>query len=388
MGSKVKWLIGIGVLWIVCLAAIVWDLYQTKASLGYIHQLRNQVFDFRQDYFEHKPYRTHDLRSIATRIESINHLSQALEQQNHSFSFHPDLSQLLYTLDRFLDQSQQYLSVEFDVIELIQLLQTLRKKYAEDPDQQNNYFKISTYVFEVLYAEQRNNPDIFLAFDRLFQYSLEQTGDTQNDLQTALAKASQVLNGYAQGFYLVNKLVRHPFYTQVVKVEDEYEELLNYHVWFTLAISSLFIGYVLVVGPRVVHREAQQEAKPQAQPSSPDPSSRVEAVVHFDEMSDILGNDEDAMVMVLKVFLQDHSNDQALLRQAIDEGRREQATRLAHSLKGIGGGLSAPLLTEAARDLEMALVNQSADVEDKLARLNGVLLRVFEEVRDHLESEK
>ncbi len=100
------------------------------------------------------------------------------------------------------------------------------------------------------------------------------------------------------------------------------------------------------------------------------------------------GNDEDAMVMVLKVFLQDHSNDQALLRQAIDEGQREQATRLAHSLKGIGGGLSAPLLTEAARDLEMALVNQSVDVEDKLARLNGVLLRVLEEVRDHLESEK
>ena len=392
MSSKVKWLISIGVFWFACLALISWDLYQVKTSLRYIHQLRNQVFDFRQDYFEHKPYRTHDLNDVATRVESIHHLSQALSQQNTALSFHPDLSQFLYTLDRFFDQSQQYLGVEFDVIALIHQLQALREKYATNPERQSDYFKISTYVFEIVYDEKRYNPHIFLAFDRLFQRSLDFKSEEQHDLQIALASASRVLNGYAQGYYLVNQLVRHPFYDQIIIVEDRYEQQLTFYVWFTLFMSALFLLYVLSVWSRVIRREwsRRENTTPNEKQSPPQTKvvDTVESVVHFDELEEVLANDTDAMEMILNVFLQDHKDDEQRLRQAIDQHQQEEAVRLAHSLKGIGGGLSAPLLIDAARDLELALANQSADVEKKLARLTGVLLRAFEEVSQYLESEK
>lgn len=57
------------------------------------------------------------------------------------------------------------------------------------------------------------------------------------------------------------------------------------------------------------------------------------------------------------------------IRQAIDEDRREEATRLAHQLKGAGGGYGFTSISSAAAAVEGAL-ESDAQVDTVVAALS------------------
>ncbi len=391
MRTKVKGLLLLGSVWSACLLAILLNLYQTKTSLDIIHQLRDVTVNFRQSYFEHQPYQAHSLSDVAQQIEAINTISRALTKQNAQFSIHPDLSQLLYTLNRFLDQAQQFLGGELDLAALVQSLQNYRNQYAQQPELQQRYFQISTYVFDVLYGTNKADPRTFRALDDLFYFSRSLRGQQQIDLQTALAKTTKVLNQYAQGAYLVKQLSQHPFYQQIGLAETEYEQLLEQHVLIGLLLCALFIVFVAAAGFAAAKQRSRGalttlSAQSVVPPLTASPSAP--SIIDFAALSDTLGQDLTAVDMLLNVFLADHGHDSELLRQAIERQDRPTSVRLAHSLKGIGGGLSAPQLMEAAYDLEMALLNKAPEVHALLERLTAILGRACEEARDYLECEK
>ncbi|CAK0763935.1 two-component system, sensor histidine kinase and response regulator [Gammaproteobacteria bacterium] len=73
-----------------------------------------------------------------------------------------------------------------------------------------------------------------------------------------------------------------------------------------------------------------------------------------------------AYYRLLMKFANNHENTVTEIRQAVDYGDHALAVRLAHTLKGVAGTIGAIPLHQAARDLEMALINADIDLIDGL----------------------
>ena len=61
----------------------------------------------------------------------------------------------------------------------------------------------------------------------------------------------------------------------------------------------------------------------------------------------------------LEIFTRNHGDVTNLIQQCLEVEDWEQATRHAHSLKGVAATLGSSLISEAARDLESALKEQA-----------------------------
>jgi len=83
---------------------------------------------------------------------------------------------------------------------------------------------------------------------------------------------------------------------------------------------------------------------------------------------------------VLGMFIEHHTDDLERIRDALREGSREEARRLAHSLKGTAATLGAEPLREAALTLEMAIKStvDAATIETAMSavapHLNALLV--------------
>jgi len=75
---------------------------------------------------------------------------------------------------------------------------------------------------------------------------------------------------------------------------------------------------------------------------------------------------------VLSLFVEHHPDDIALIRAALADGNREEARRLAHSLKGAAATLGADTLRQAALRLESAFKALPLDPHEVEAALSGV----------------
>ncbi|TVY02215.1 response regulator [Cohnella terricola] len=81
-----------------------------------------------------------------------------------------------------------------------------------------------------------------------------------------------------------------------------------------------------------------------------------------------LGGKSKVYLQLLDKFLQQHSQTRSRLVRFLDEGNREAATRLVHSLGGAAGHLGAIAIQEAAAALEIDLKNvqESKEAEENL----------------------
>ncbi|MGD1824460.1 PAS domain [Chromobacterium violaceum] len=86
-----------------------------------------------------------------------------------------------------------------------------------------------------------------------------------------------------------------------------------------------------------------------------------------------LGGDLERYRAMLTRFLAGHSDDAAKLRALRDQGREQDAMRLAHSLKGSSGTLGLTELQASAAALEAELNRDHPDAAGHIARLEAIL---------------
>ncbi|EME69526.1 hypothetical protein H261_12769 [Paramagnetospirillum caucaseum] len=72
-------------------------------------------------------------------------------------------------------------------------------------------------------------------------------------------------------------------------------------------------------------------------------------------------------------FHRHHSQAATEIRRLLGSGRRDEARRLAHSLRGVAGALEAPALAAAAGELEAAIHPGCRDVDEEIAGLEAAL---------------
>ena len=91
-----------------------------------------------------------------------------------------------------------------------------------------------------------------------------------------------------------------------------------------------------------------------------------------------LGGNTTLMSQLLAQFKVDNTNVVGIIRVALQEGDREMAKRLAHTLKGVGGNLAAEKVYSASLALEQAVARGDADLEPHLSTVERAVAEVVE----------
>ncbi|EPW3767632.1 Hpt domain-containing protein [Vibrio fluvialis] len=361
-----------------------------------LNELENSVEGLRNTIYFSTPYRTTRANDLALNIQLIYSLRLQLEADSTSDWFQPDLTQTLYVTDRFIEQTQSFLAVEMSVNDLVERLQTLRERYASQPDIQADYLKIGAYVLQALYTEGARSPELYRTFDALLKLSETLPQDAKNDLQHTLAKVSTLLSHYAEGDNLVDKLLRHRVHNEIMSVNAQYEDRFK-----TLTIVSMggsAIAMLLLVGLMMRSgRTADSAGKetsavvtmvekehnivtPIMTKPQPIPQPEEGTAIDIGRMLSSLNDDHDSVNMLLEVFVEDHRNDDQSLRQLLTTDP-QAALRKAHSLKGVAGNLGADGLREIAMAIEMKLKQDTMPSEPELQQLTSQLKLAIESAR-------
>ncbi|MBL4285239.1 Hpt domain-containing protein [Vibrio fluvialis] len=366
-----------------------------------LNELENSVEGLRNTIYFSTPYRTTRANDLALNIQLIYSLRLQLEADSTSDWFQPDLTQTLYVTDRFIEQTQSFLAVEMSVNDLVERLQTLRERYASQPDIQADYLKIGAYVLQALYTEGARSPELYRTFDALLKLSETLPQDAKNDLQHTLAKVSTLLSHYAEGDNLVDKLLRHRVHNEIMSVNAQYEDRFK-----TLTIVSMggsAIAMLLLVGlmmrsGRTADSAGKKEAvketsavvtmvekehnivTPIMTKPQPIPQPEEGTAIDIGRMLSSLNDDHDSVNMLLEVFVEDHRNDDQSLRQLLTTDP-QAALRKAHSLKGVAGNLGADGLREIAMAIEMKLKQDTMPSEPELQQLTSQLKLAIESAR-------
>ncbi|OAN13618.1 hypothetical protein A3K86_13645 [Photobacterium jeanii] len=97
-----------------------------------------------------------------------------------------------------------------------------------------------------------------------------------------------------------------------------------------------------------------------------------------------MDDDLDSVIMLLEIFVQEHSADGEHFREALEQGRLEDAARIAHSLKGVASSIGSAALKQVSERLELALKQDDMIVEQDYTELNVTLRLVVAQVQDYL----
>ncbi|MFB9214460.1 Hpt domain-containing protein [Vibrio sinaloensis] len=384
-------------LWLLALGGVASSYRSVESSKLQIEELGNSVDHLRSSFFFEAPYRAKMADRQSLDLQLIYALRLQIDAYYQESWLSPDLNQLLFTTDRFIEQAQAYLDNQLAVQTLAERIRDTREQYASSAPLVAQYFQLSANVFEAMYLTDNANAEIFRNVDRIYQQSNQLEAIERRDLQRVLVDVSQVLSSYAQGSYLVDKLIAHDVGEQITALDSEYHAILDQHIWFALALTLVtmlgFIGLLYMAQGSVssVSQEAAVDvpekiitAKAMAPASQP---ARVEPQINFDSMLASLNGDSESVCMLLEVFVADHADDVAQITRLLTESP-EEAQRKAHSLKGVGGNLGAAQLREVAGKVEVAIQQDITQVSALLKELQLCLETAINEAQQYLNEHK
>ncbi|MGD8231090.1 Hpt domain-containing protein [Vibrio sp. TRT 1302] len=395
---KIGWLLLC--VWVACIAVLANSYRSTNATKEQIYELGSSIQDLRETFSFDTPYRVHMADSQSLDLQLIYALRLQIDAHYQESWYLPDVNQLLFTTDRFIEQTQIYLDNNLDLLTLVEQVRLKRERYSNDPELSLLYYRISANVLEAIFSDRKSSPKIYRELDQIYSLSAQLPKDARQDLQQVLAQISLVLGGYAQGQYIVDKLMTHDVYAQIDTQRVAYNQLLMKHIWLGLLLTLIFMLAVLLMIP-LAYRHTLQ-AEPQQEEESEqeiEASTVIEAVpddtpvrkntfnkasdepeINFAKMLESLNNDMESVCMLLEVFIEDHHKDGEQITLLLTDSP-EEAQRKAHSLKGVGGNLGATKLRQAAGKVEVAIKDDITLVPDLLDELTWRLERAISEAR-------
>ncbi|KLN66231.1 MULTISPECIES: Hpt domain-containing protein [Vibrio] len=421
---KIGWVLL--VIWIGSIAAMASSYRSIDTTKQQVYELGSGIQELRDSFSFDSPYGVHMADSQALNLQLIYALRLQLETHYQDSWFLPDITQLLFTADRFIEQSQVYLNNSLDLLSLVEQVGTMRERY-DNESIETLYFRLSANVLEAVFGDSASSPQVYRDLDKIYVQSNQLSAKERQDLQQVLAQVSSVLGGYAQGRYIVEKLRTHDVHKQINMLRGEFDRLLARYVVAGLALTLvIFGGFISLLRfaqqvPRVqsesispsilaeseidapeaaetvlsaVENVAQESIILKGVHSSPESVAQYqqaeangeidEVEIDFDKMLESLNNDMESVCMLLEVFIEDHKGDADKIVQLVSDSP-EEAQRAAHSLKGVGGNLGATKLREAAGKVELALKEANQVEPNKVEELKTRLERAIEEARVFLK---
>lgn len=407
------------VLWCVLALGIWLQAKQTIQTISTVNELGSKVEEVRHFFNFDLPYRVKHVDQVSLKLQLAYAVRLQLESEFSEGKITPDITQLLYATDRFLESARAFVGSDSELVSLAEQLRRSRARDENSEQIQSMYYRLGALVLESIFSDSATNSDTYRDLDRLFIESDTLSPQERSAFQRQLAQTSSALSAKAQGSYLVNQLLNPDFPNQLTSINDQLEQKLMTFVTWLSVISGLFLSLFSwglfsqrTVQPLIPSRaedkeseqaggsyvvfsaqsESSQNSQVNEQSHNEPNSSQVEVVerepyIDINKMLDSLSGDESAVRMLLEVFIQDHSGDGSKMHRLLEEDK-EQAQRVAHSLKGVSGSLGAMPLHCISGDIELLIKQGQKVPEEKLTRLDDVLKQTILFANHVLNSEK
>ena len=257
-----------------------------KQSLEQIEELGIRVSELRQTLYFSEPLRVSRVNDMALDAQLVYSLRLQIESDFKNAWIRPDVNQLLYVVDQFLEKFNEFTPIESQVQYLVDDIKMLRN----DPNTSDQLLPLlnqfGTVVFQAMYSDNHTSSSIYRAFDDILEQSYQLGSDEQDALQQLLADASSLLGDYAQLNYLVDRIKKNSVNEQIIALENQYHSG-QFYMLLSLAILSVFAFVSLVLIRLKTQAPEQQfdslEPKVSEMVSEPSPLQSAEAGVLSDQ---------------------------------------------------------------------------------------------------------
>ncbi|MCG9695171.1 Hpt domain-containing protein [Vibrio sp. Isolate22] len=276
-------LVVILVLWLLPSLALLNLSRSYTNSLAQIEELGIRVNELRQSLYFSEPLRVSRINELALDAQLVYSIRLQIESDFQNAFFRPDVNQLLYVADQFLDKFDEFIPIESQVQEIVDNIKLLRADKQLSPKLKPLLNEFGVVVFEAMYSDSQSSSATYRAFDSILEKSYKLKTPEQDAIQQLLADASALLVDYAQLNFLVDKIKQNSVNKQIIKLESEYHER-QFNLLVAMLGLSLAAMIALIVWSVSVRKASSQFTADQN--ISPEPSE--EKVVQFSDKDEEL----------------------------------------------------------------------------------------------------
>ncbi|OED61645.1 hypothetical protein A165_19540 [Vibrio tasmaniensis ZS-17] len=211
-------------------------------SLAQIEELGIRVNELRQSLYFSEPLRVSRINDLALDAQLVYSIRLQIESDFEHAFFRPDVNQLLYVADQFLEKFDEFVPIESQVQAIVDNIKALRadKKTSSKLKPLLNEFGV--VVFEAMYSDNQSSSATYRSFDSILKRSYSLKTKEQEAIQQLLADASTLLGDYAQLNYLVDKIKKNSVNEQIIKLEAQFHKSQ-----FNLLLASLGLSLVAMI---------------------------------------------------------------------------------------------------------------------------------------------
>ncbi|PTO55616.1 hypothetical protein CWN94_06805 [Vibrio splendidus] len=415
-------------------------------SLAQIEELGIRVNELRQSLYFSEPLRVSRINELALDAQLVYSIRLQIESDFQHALFRPDVNQLLYVADQFLEKFDEFIPIESQVQDIVDNIKILRADKELSPKLKPLLNEFGVVVFEAMYSDNQSSSATYRAFDSILEKSYSLKTEEQDALQQLLADASALLSDYAQLNYLVDKIKKNSVNEQIIKLEAEFHDR-QFNLLLVMLGLSLVTMITLVlwgVRSRKLIQQADNELSPEPvtdsskenassavkQPSNdssvleitppskhsglqpqegvnvtsqkivqqnteeaPVAEKHIASVtdskpaIDIEDMLETLDGDAESVELLLGVFVQDHADDYTKFKSLLTKDETS-AARIVHSLKGVAGSIKASRLAIIAATIEMTMKQSRAISEHDLEELEAAIKASIDAAFEYLDKQR
>ncbi|PTO67546.1 Hpt domain-containing protein [Vibrio splendidus] len=415
-------------------------------SLAQIEELGIRVNELRQSLYFSEPLRVSRINELALDAQLVYSIRLQIESDFQHALFRPDVNQLLYVADQFLEKFDEFIPIESQVQDIVDNIKILRADKELSPKLKPLLNEFGVVVFEAMYSDNQSSSATYRAFDSILEKSYSLKTEEQDALQQLLADASALLSDYAQLNYLVDKIKKNSVNEQIIKLEAEFHDR-QFNLLLVMLGLSLVTMITLVlwgVRSRKLIQQADKELSPEPvtdsskenalsavkqptndssvleiTPPSKHPDLRPQEGVNvtsqkivqqnteetpvaekhiasvtdskpaidIEDMLETLDGDAESVELLLGVFVQDHADDYTKFKSLLTKDETS-AARIVHSLKGVAGSIKASRLAIIAATIEMTMKQSRAISEHDLEELEAAIKASIDAAFEYLDKQR
>lgn len=232
------------VLWCVLALGIWLQAKQTIQTISTVNELGSKVEEVRHFFNFDLPYRVKHVDQVSLKLQLAYAVRLQLESEFSEGKITPDITQLLYATDRFLESARAFVGSDSELVSLAEQLRRSRARAENSEQIQSMYYRLGALVLESIFSDSATNSDTYRDLDRLFIESDTLSPQERSAFQRQLAQTSSALSAKAQGSYLVNQLLNPDFPNQLTSINDQLEQKLMTFVTWLSVISGLFLSLI------------------------------------------------------------------------------------------------------------------------------------------------
>ncbi|MEZ8400390.1 Hpt domain-containing protein [Vibrio splendidus] len=421
-------------------------------SLAQIEELGIRVNELRQSLYFSEPLRVSRINELALDAQLVYSIRLQIESDFQHALFRPDVNQLLYVADQFLEKFDEFIPIESQVQDIVDNIKILRADKELSPKLKPLLNEFGVVVFEAMYSDNQSSSATYRAFDSILEKSYSLKTEEQDALQQLLADASALLSDYAQLNYLVDKIKKNSVNEQIIKLEAEFHDR-QFNLLLVMLVMLVMLGLSLVtmitlvlwgVRSRKLIQQADNELSPEpvTDSSKENASSAVKQPTNDSSVLEIMPTSkhsdlkpQDGVNVTSQKIVQQNTEEAPVAEKhiasvtdskpAIDiedmletlDGDAESvelllgvfvqdhaddytkfkslltkdetsAARIVHSLKGVAGSIKASRLAIIAATIEMTMKQSRAISEHDLEELEAAIKASIDAAFEYLDKQR